>query len=163
MPVTRAQMKQIALGFPGALEKPSYGKPAFFIEKKFFTRLREQDGSIVMRVGSIEQRDMMLELDPDTYFITDHYKDWAGVLVRLSAISPGELKIMLERVWRQIAPKKLQREMDGEAVSPAKKKAAHATANPKPVAKRKAPAAKEAVRTKPAKATRAKAVRKAKR
>ena len=144
MAVTRAQAKQIALSFPGALEKPSYGKPAFFVEKKFFTRIREQDASIVMRVGSIEQRDMMLELDPDTYFITDHYKDWSGVLVRLGAITPGELKIMLERLWRQIAPKKLQRDADGEAV-PAKKAAkppAKRAAVRKPVAakaKRKAP------------------------
>ena len=137
MAVTRAQAKQIALSFPGAVEKPSYGKPAFFIEKKFFTRIREQDGSIVMRVGSIEQRDMMLELDPGTYFITDHYKDWSGLLVRLSAITPGELKIMLERLWRQIAPKKLQRDAEGEA-KPAKTKAA------KPSAKRAGTARKPA-------------------
>ena len=129
MAVTRAQVKQIALSLPGAHEKPSYGKPAFFIEKKFFTRLRE-DGSIVMRVGSIEQRDMMLELDPETYFITDHYKDWPGLLVRLSAISPRELKTMLERRWREIAPKKLLREVDG-AAAPVKKKALKKPAKPR--------------------------------
>lgn len=134
MPVTKAQTKQIALSLPGAHEKPSYGKPAFFIEKKFFTRLRE-DGSIVMRVGSIEQRDMMLELDPETYFITDHYRDWAGVLVRLSAITPGELKTMLERRWREIAPRKLVREADG-AAAPVKKKAAKRTTK-KPAKPRK--------------------------
>lgn len=123
MPVTKAQVKKIALGFPGALEKPSYGQPAFFIEKKFFTRLREKDASIVMRVGSIEQRDMMLELDPDTYFITDHYRDWPGLLVRIAKITPTELKVMLERRWREIAPKKLQREVDGEGVTAKKTEA----------------------------------------
>ncbi len=137
MPVTKAQAKAAALAFPGAHEKPSYGKPAIFVEKKFFTRIRERDNSIVMRVGSIEQRDMMLELDPETYFITAHYKDWAGVLVRLSAITPGELNIMLERVWRQVAPRKLQREADGVA-APARKTRA------KTAAKRPAKAAKAA-------------------
>ena len=141
MAVTRAQVKQIALSLPGAHEKPSYGKPAFFIEKKFFTRLRE-DGSIVMRVGSIEQRDMMLELDPETYFITDHYKDWPGLLVRISAITPGELKTMLERRWREIAPRKLVREADGE-VAPVKKKAAKKTAQPRKPAKAKKTAKKK--------------------
>jgi len=141
MAVTRAQVKQIALSLPGAHEKPSYGKPAFFIEKKFFTRLRE-DGSIVMRVGSIEQRDMMLELDPETYFITDHYKDWPGLLVRISAITPGELKTMLERRWREIAPRKLVREADGE-VAPGKKKAAKKTAQPRKPAKAKKTAKKK--------------------
>jgi len=143
MAVTKAQAKTIALSFPGAHEKPSYGKPAFFIEKKFFTRLRE-DGSIVMRVGGIEQRDMMLELDPETYFITDHYRDWPGVLVRLSAITPGELKTMLERRWREIAPRKLVREADG-AAAPAEKKAVKRAA--KKAAKPRKPA-KKAVRVK---------------
>jgi hypothetical protein len=120
MPVTKAQVKQVALSFPGTLEKPSYGRPAFFVEKKFFTRVRNEDNSLVMRVGSIEQRDMMLELDPETYFITDHYRDWPAILVRLSAITPGELKIMLERRWREIAPKKLVREAEGQT-KPARK------------------------------------------
>lgn len=145
MPVTKAQVKKIALGFSGALEKPSYGQPAFFIEKKFFTRLREQDASLVMRVGSMEQREMMLELDPDTYFITDHYKDWPVILVRIAKITPKELQIMLERRWRQIAPKKLLREADGET-APAKvsakrkvaKKAVKAPAKRKAVAKKAA-------------------------
>lgn len=123
MPVTKAQVRKIALAFPGALEKPSYGKPSFFIEKKFFTRLRAEDNSLVMHVGSIEQRDMMLELDPQTYFITEHYKDWPGLLVRISKITPAELKTMLDRRWREIAPKRLVREMDGGAkpAAPAKK------------------------------------------
>ena len=122
MPVTKAQVKQVALSFAGAVEKPSHGRPAYFIHKTFFTRLRAEDSSVVMRVDSIEQRDMMLELDPATYFITDHYKDWPVILVRLAKITPTELKTMLERRWRQIAPKKLLREVDGEAV-PVKTKA----------------------------------------
>ena len=136
MPVSKAQAKKIALSFPGAHEKPSYGKPSFFIEKKFFTRIREREGAIVMRVGGMEQRDMMLELDPETYFITPHYKDWPAILVRLSAIAPGELKIMLERRWREIAPKKLVREADGEPpVKKTKKKAAKKKAAPERKAK----------------------------
>lgn len=107
MPVTNAQAKTIALGFPGAREKLSYGRPAYFIEKKFFTRVRDEDKSIVMIVSGMEQRDMMLELDPETYFITDHYRDYPSILVRMSKISPGELKTMLQRRWEQIAPKRL--------------------------------------------------------
>ena len=141
MPVTKAQVKQVALSFPGALEKPSYGRPAFFVEKKFFTRLREEDASIVMRVGSIEQRDMMLELDPETYFITDHYKDWPAILVRIAKITPKELRVMLDRRWREIAPKKLVREADDDAPvnqTAAKKKAYGKPPSRKPVGTKKA-------------------------
>ena len=110
--VTPAQFRKIAGSFPEAHEKDSYGKPAFFIAKKFFTRYRKDDNSLVFIVADLPTRDMMLELDPKTYFITDHYKDYPSVLVRMERITPDELKLMLERRWRQIAPKKLIREID---------------------------------------------------
>ncbi|HEX3673254.1 MAG TPA: MmcQ/YjbR family DNA-binding protein [Rhizomicrobium sp.] len=115
--VTAAQLKKIALGFPEAHEKASYGKPAFFVAKKFFTRFRSEDNSIVLVVDGMDTREMMLELDPKTYHITDHYKDYPSVLVRMERISADELHIMLERRWRQIAPKKLVKE--AEAKTPA--------------------------------------------
>jgi len=110
--VTPAQLKKIALSFPEAQEKPSYGQPAFFIAKKFFTRLRAQDNSLVMIVDGMDSRDMMLELDPKTYHITDHYKDYPAVLVRMERVTPEEVRIMLERRWRRIAPKKLVKKVD---------------------------------------------------
>ncbi len=124
MAITKAQFKKIALSFPEANEKLSYGSPAIFIAKKFFTRLRSQDDSIVWIVGSIDERDHMLEMDPKTYFITDHYKDYPSVLVRTSRIDQTMLKKMLERRWRAIAPKKLIREVDDAVAAKPVKKAA---------------------------------------
>jgi hypothetical protein len=113
--VTPAQFKKIALSFPEAHEKPSYGKPSFFIAKKFFTRLRAEDNSLVLVVDGMDQRDMMLELDSRTYHITGHYKDYPAVLVRMERITPEEVRIMLERRWRAIAPKKLLKAMEKRA------------------------------------------------
>jgi len=110
--VTAAQLKKIALSFPEANEKPSYGKPSYFVAKKFFTRLRAEDNSVVFIVDGMDQRDLMLELDPQTYHITDHYKDYPAVLVRMERISTEELQTMLACRWRKIAPKKLLKEMD---------------------------------------------------
>jgi hypothetical protein len=114
--VTAAQLRKIALSFPLANEKPSYGKPSFFVAKKFFARLRAEDNSLVFIVDGIDQRDMMLELDPQTYHITDHYKDYPAVLVRMERITADELSAMLDRRWRKIAPKKLLKEMDEKPV-----------------------------------------------
>ena len=111
--VTAAQLKKIALAFPEVNEKPSYGKPSFFVAKKFFTRLRAEDNSLVLVVDGMDQRDMMLEADPKTYHVTDHYKDYPAVLVRMERITPDELRIMLERRWRKIAPKKLLGALEG--------------------------------------------------
>jgi hypothetical protein len=112
MPITEAIVRKVALSFPQASEKSSYGKPAFFIAKKFFTRLRSEDDSIVWIVGSIDERDNLIELDPKTYFITEHYRDYPSVLVRIKRINEAMLRKMLERRWRTIAPKKLIKEIE---------------------------------------------------
>jgi len=117
MPITKADLNKIALSFPGATEELSYGRPAFKIEKKFFTRLRSEDDSIVWIVGSIDERDNLIEMDPKTYFITDHYKDYPSVLVRIARIDKTMLRKMLERRWRAIAPKKLVRATDEAAAA----------------------------------------------
>jgi len=115
MPVTESVIRKVALSFPLANEKPSYGKPSFFIAKKFFTRLRSEDDSIVWIVGSIDERDNLIELDPKTYFITDHYRDYPSVLVRIKRINEAMLRKMLERRWRAIAPKKVLKEISSPA------------------------------------------------
>lgn len=109
--LSEADVKKAALSFPGIFEKPSHGRPAYFIGKKFFTRVRLEDQSVVMGVASIEERDMLLELDPGTYFITEHYRNYPVLLVRLSQITGAELHTMLERRFRAIAPKKLLAEL----------------------------------------------------
>ncbi len=124
MPVTKADLKKIALSFPGAREETSYGQPAFKIEKKFFTRLRAEDASIVWIVDSIDERDNLIEMDPETYFITDHYRNYPSVLVRIARIDKAMLKKMLERRWRAVAPKKMLKELGLQPSSAPLRKAA---------------------------------------
>src|SRR5581483_11403899 len=83
-----------------------------FIAKKFFTRRRREDDSIVWILDSIDERDHFIEMEPETYFITDHYRNYPSVLVRLSRIDAGQLHKMLQRRWRAIAPKKLLKAME---------------------------------------------------
>src|SRR5438132_5478195 len=107
MGITERQFKKVALSFPEAHEKSSYGNPSIFIAKKFFTRLRSEDDSIVLIVGSIDEREMMIESDPKTFHITEHYRNHPSVLVRIARLNEKALHAMLERRWRDIAPKKL--------------------------------------------------------
>ena len=107
MSVTRAQLKKIALSFPGVVEGTSYGKPSFLAGKTFFTRWRDEENSIVLIVDSIDERDMLLEADPRTFFITDHYRNYPSVLAYAAKIDAKTLRGMLERRWQKIVPKKL--------------------------------------------------------
>jgi len=114
MPLTKAQVKKIVMAFPGANESTSYGYPSFKIQKNFFTRLRAEDNSLVLFVGSRDEREMLLEAEPKLFHITAHYKDYPIVLARITHLDAKTLRGMLERRWRQIASKKLQKQAAGE-------------------------------------------------
>jgi hypothetical protein len=106
--ISKAQVKKIVLSFAGAEEGMSYGYPSYKVAGKFFTRLRDEDNSLVVSVGSIDERDMLLEADPAAFHITDHYKNYAYVLVRIAEIDAGSLRAMLHKRWLEICPKKLR-------------------------------------------------------
>ena len=86
----------------------------YFIAKKFFTRLRDEDDSIVLdrRLASTSAT-MMLETRSQDLF---HHRSLQGLSRRCScawsASTEAMLKKMLERRWRAIAPKKLLKEID---------------------------------------------------
>ena len=112
--LTEAQFKKIALGFPGTSEGTSYGSPAILLLNKFFTRLRKEDNSAVLRTDSIDERDMLIEVEPATFHITDHYKDYPAVLARLETLDAAAFKAMLERRWRAMVPKKMLKQLDSQ-------------------------------------------------
>jgi hypothetical protein len=116
--VTKAQLREIALSFPAASEGSSYGKPSFLVAGKFFTRLRSEDDSVVVVVGSIDERDMLLESDPNLFHITEHYRNYPAVLARMAFLDLATLRGMLERRWRAMAPKKLVKEIGAAAQKP---------------------------------------------
>jgi hypothetical protein len=115
--MSHAVLRRIALSFPAASEGTSWGAPSFLVAGKFFTRLRSEDDSLVLVVGSIDERDMLLESDPALFHITDHYRNYPAVLARRTVIDVATLRGMLERRWRVIAPKKLVREYENKRTS----------------------------------------------
>lgn len=110
--VTPSRLRAIALSFEGVCEGTSYGQPSYLLGKKFFTRLRREDDSVVLVVGSIDERDMLLEADPAVFHITQHYRNYPAVLARMAMLDAKTLRAMLERRWRAMAPKKLLREVE---------------------------------------------------
>ena len=111
MPARWMDVVAIASHFPGVAEGTSYGTPALRVGKTFLTRFRPEDGSIVIKMP-MDERDMRMDAAPDVYFITDHYKAWPAVLVKLAAIRKAELKVLIERAWRDAATKSLRRAYD---------------------------------------------------
>ena len=55
----------------------------------------------------LEVKEMLMEMAPDIYFQTDHFRGWPGLLVRLEVITDEELSLRLEDAWRFKAPRNL--------------------------------------------------------
>ena len=121
MPLTRSEARKIALSFEGASEGPYFGKPAIFVAEKFLTRVHHKEEAMVLAIGSMEMRDVMLEAEPQLFYITDHYKKFPYLLARQSKLTKTTLMDLLAaRVLRIEAKSKKKRAQ--KSASPAKQK-----------------------------------------
>jgi len=66
---------------------------------------------------SFDEREMLIAAAPETFFITDHYRNYPRVLVRLRTVEPGTLTRLLIQAWREVAPQKLIAAYDVERSS----------------------------------------------
>lgn len=108
--MTYEEVRLMVLAWPGVEDGTSYGTPSLKIKGKFFTRLKEDGDSLVIKDIDPDERDMLIEAAPDVFYITDHYKGWPMVLMRLSKARPDQVKALLLRSWKASAPKRLVKE-----------------------------------------------------
>jgi len=104
--VTWAILREMALELPGVEEGTSYGTPAFHVRRKLLFRLKEDKASIAIRVA-FDDREVLLRLDPRAFYLTDHYRAYPAMLVRLSEARPALLKELIGQTWRAAAPPSL--------------------------------------------------------
>ena len=115
MPLTKAQARRIAESFPAVYEKSSYGTPAYFVGKKLFVQVgSHKREAIMLLTQTLEERDHLIAADPKTFYITDHFRNYKGLLAHIDKIDAQTLRTLLERRWRAIAPKKLQKDVDAK-------------------------------------------------
>lgn len=102
-------LRKTLLPLPGVTEKMCFGTPAFYVKKKIFTRMKEDGENLVL--GTFE-RDKWMQANPEAYYITDHYRNYDYMLVRLDKVDPEELKELLITAWQNRATGKLIREYE---------------------------------------------------
>ena len=98
--------RKIALALPGVEEYLCYGTPAFRVGKKLLARLREDGDTLVLKIED-SRRELLMQVDPRTYFMEEHYRGYPVVLLRLSRIGADALARLIEDAWRRLAPKRL--------------------------------------------------------
>src|SRR2546426_6077849 len=101
-------VREIGLALPDVEEGTVYGSPALKVGGKMFAclavhRSAEPD-TLVIRL-QFEHRDELIDADPTTYYLTDHYVNYPCVLVRLTRVRADALRDLLLMGWRFVSTK----------------------------------------------------------
>jgi hypothetical protein len=103
---------KLALALPGTEQTTSYGTAAIKVRGKLLSRWRtEAEGALAIRCDFLD-REILLQTQPEVFFLTDHYANYPMILLRLDKASRETLMDITERAWRLVAPAKLKRERD---------------------------------------------------
>lgn len=113
--ITWRQLTAAALRLPGVEEGASYATPAVFVRKKLIARLKEDGETVAVRIDFLA-RDLLLEADPDAFYLTDHYRAYPWILMRLEAVRNTVALRLLDQAWRLAAPPALARNRVGKVV-----------------------------------------------
>ena len=118
---TQADVRRIALSLPDTVETPNHfafsvpnkGKLKGFVwvwmERVHPKKARvPQPKVIAARVANLDDKEILLALDPEKFFTEPHYNGFPAVLIRLASITVRELRPIITEAWRCLAPKDLE-------------------------------------------------------
>jgi len=103
--MTFDEVQRFALTWPEVEQGTSYGTLALKVRKKMLVRLKEDGDSLVIPGVPPEEREMLMERDPNVFYFTDHYKDYPIVLARLSKAKRATIEPLLRRQWQALVSK----------------------------------------------------------
>ena len=114
---TQADVRRIALSFPGAVEAsdrfafsvPNKGKLKGFVwvwmERVTPKKPRVPNPEVIaVRVANLGQKDAILGSDSKKFFTEPHYDGFPAVLVRLKEVTVADLKVLIAEAYRCQAP-----------------------------------------------------------
>ena len=87
-----------ALSLPAAKLSTSYGKPAVKVNGKAFFYPGREQGSFAV-ASPLDEKELLIETDPGTFWETDHYRNWPAVLVRYGGSDRERIERVIERAW----------------------------------------------------------------
>ena len=102
-------VKTVGLALPDVEATTKYdGSPVLRVNGIFMagiaTHPSAEPETLVVRAG-LEERERLVEDAPETYYLTDYYRSYPLVLVRLSRIEPEALHDLLSVSWRMTTAK----------------------------------------------------------
>ena len=106
-------VRSVGLSLPDVEATTKYdGSPVLKVDGIFMAGLAmhpsAEPDTLVVRAG-LEDRERLVEDAPETYYLTDYYRSYPLVLVRLSHVDPNALRDLLSVSWRMTMAKARKR------------------------------------------------------
>ena len=106
-------VRTVGLTLPGVEATTKYdGSPVLKVDGIFMAGLAThpsaEPDTLVVRAG-FEDRERLLEDAPETYYLTDYYRNYPLVLVRLARVGADALHDLLSVSWRMSTAKSRKR------------------------------------------------------
>ena len=99
-------VRKLAEGLESVEVGTTYGTPALRVRGKVFACIanhKSAEPDTLVAVVGFDERDRMLEADPATYYLKDHYRNYGTILARLREIHRDALRDLLRMAWNHCA------------------------------------------------------------
>ena len=104
--LTFDDVRAIGVTLPGVEVSTSYGSPSLKVGGKMFVCIavhKSAEPNTLAVLMDFVQRDALLEEEPGTYYLKDHYVGYPCILVRLSRVHPDALRDLVRGAHRFVA------------------------------------------------------------
>jgi hypothetical protein len=100
------EIRNFIKNLPESQETDHWGKPSFRLNNKIFAVLQE-DGVTLTIKTSREDREIYTQLDPQIFRVPETFSNLNYMNLNINLIEPEEVKLLILKAWRNVAPKKL--------------------------------------------------------
>src|ERR1700757_4217231 len=101
-------VRELAIRLPSVEESTLHDAPCFKVFGRLLTcpalHKSAEPNSLMVRIGR-DERAKLMAANPHAFYITDHYRNYPSVLVRLGKIDRRTLTVLLEMSWRFVGSK----------------------------------------------------------
>ncbi|WP_224814404.1 MmcQ/YjbR family DNA-binding protein [Hasllibacter sp. MH4015] len=95
----------LSLDLPKVEDAVSWGNPNLKAHGKLWCWWSPYVDAAIFK-GSIEEREMLMQTDPETFLLHDHYAKHGLILVAAGRIDRDWAEARLRRTWAAMAPRK---------------------------------------------------------
>ena len=114
--MTEDEFRALCLSFPEAVEGANMGSTYFKTHGKDLARILG-GGRVYFTGVSVEEVEMLIDAEPDTFWADSHYKNAKCVMATLAGLTADVARGFLERRFRQVAKKSALKAWEARGLS----------------------------------------------